>query len=514
MKVLLISVQKNLNILGLKLLHKILLLNGHESVLLYLTRFNIENNKMLEALEGFVRELSPEWVGISLTASEFRSAKDVTLFLKNKFTSFPIIWGGIHPTSAPLRCAQYADYLCIGEGEKSILDVCRAINDGKSLKTVNNMAWLDGKELIRNPLNPLIEDLDSLPYVPRLTPNAFILYKDKVHLLTKKLYTKHSAFNGGIYRIVSSRGCVYNCTYCVNSVFPKLYEKWRIRWTSPERMVDEISAGVSEELPLLFVSILDDNFFAQKMETLERFFYLYKQKVAKPFIALGSPNFVNEEKIKVAVDAGLASLHIGLQTGSEQICKDIYKRSFLSGRYKKIGEIIHKYPIVPYYDVICDNPYETEEDEINTVKMLTELPKPYFFLLYSLTLYEGTELREKVEKEKPEYLHDDTEKDFLTTANTPLNLLKQFAAIYPKFFVNYLLKIYQKKPEGLYTKAIIKLSKLMCITIAQPIIFLWILLRFNRYSIKNFVKSLPNFLDIRLFHIFGHFHTNKDTTLE
>lgn len=514
MKNLLISVQKNLNILNLKLLHSILLSKNYDSILLYATRFDLSNSKMLQALEGFVRELQPSWVGISLTATEYSSARDITQFLKSKFDSFPIIWGGIYPTSVPHKCAKFADFLCIGEGDKTVLDICEALSKGKTLKGVNNLAWLENNEIVKNPLNPLIENLDSLPFTPRLAPRSFLLYKDKVQPLNKHLYKKHSAFSGGIYRIVGSRGCPYHCTYCVNSLFPQLYPCWKTRWATPERIVDEIYAGVNEDLPLLFISIMDDNLFSQNKEFLQKFFELYKGKINKPFIASSSPNFISDEKLKMAVDAGLSSLHVGLQTGSERTSKEIYKRVSSPKNYIKMAKIIHKYPVVPYYDIICDNPFETEEDEIETIKMLTELPKPYFFLLFSLTLYEGTQLRKEVETIAPEYLHDDTQKDFLITEDKPLNLLKHFATFYPKFFVKWLLSLYQKYPSSFFTKFIFKFSKFFGLFTFQPLIYLWILLRFNQYSLTKFLKSIPMFFDLRTFHIFGHFRSNKDSTLE
>ncbi len=514
MKILLISVQKNLNNLNLKLLHSLLRSKNYDSTLLYINRFMPENKKLFQALESFVRDLNPSWVGITLTASEFTSARDISLFLKSKFDSFPVIWGGIYPTCVPHKCAEFADYLCIGEGEKTVVDVCEALTTEKSLKSVNNLAWLEGKEIVKNPLNPPIDDLDSLPFVPRLAPNSFLLFKDKVEPLSPKLYIKHSAFRGGIYRIVNSRGCPYQCTFCVNSIFPQLYSCWKTRWPKPERIVDEIYAGVNENLPLAFVSIMDDNFFAHRMEYLEKFFSLYKQKVNQPFIAFSSPNFITDEKLSIAVDAGLASIHVGLQTGSERSAKEIYKRIGSPKRYKHMAELVHKYPIVPYYDVICDNPLETEEDEIQTIKMLSELPKPYFFLLFSLTLYEGTQLRKDIEKVAPEYLHDDTQRDFLITKPTPINILKHLATIYPKSYLDFLLAHYLKKPSSFYTKFLIRISNFFGLYIFQPLLYIWMLLRFNRYSLTKTLKSLPLFFDIRAFHIFGHFHSQKDTTLE
>ncbi len=136
MRILLISLQKNLNILGLKLLHQILLESNYESGLLYVNRYNPDNIRMLDALEGFIRDYNPAWIGMSLTASEFISAREITSYLKHKI-DIPIIWGGVQATADPTRCARYANFVCMGEAEKAVIDICEAIQEGKSLKSVN-----------------------------------------------------------------------------------------------------------------------------------------------------------------------------------------------------------------------------------------------------------------------------------------------------------------------------------------------------------------------------------------
>jgi radical SAM superfamily enzyme YgiQ (UPF0313 family) len=40
----------------------------------------------------------------------------------------PIIWGGSAPTLEPERCIQYADMLCINEGEELIVVLAIAID--------------------------------------------------------------------------------------------------------------------------------------------------------------------------------------------------------------------------------------------------------------------------------------------------------------------------------------------------------------------------------------------------
>lgn len=121
-KVLLISPQDNFSIIGLKYIHYYLLKNNYQSHLLLMP--NIDQNDLvaLEELRKFISELQPIFIGISLMSHEFTSAREINIFLKRNFPAIPIIWGGIYPTIATEACLQFTDFVCIGEGEKTILE--------------------------------------------------------------------------------------------------------------------------------------------------------------------------------------------------------------------------------------------------------------------------------------------------------------------------------------------------------------------------------------------------------
>jgi len=53
----------------------------------------------------------------------------------------------------------------------------------------------------------------------------------------------------------------------------------------------------------------------------------------------------------------------------------------------------------PSYDIILDNPWESENDLTKTLMLISNLPKPYGIELYSLTFYPATELYDKAKRE-------------------------------------------------------------------------------------------------------------------
>jgi len=511
MNVLFVSVQKNFSIIGPKLLHQILLKEGFNSNILYINGFSNNDSKSLDSLKGYIKDLSPAWIGVSLTSAEYKYARDFSLFIKKHF-DFPIIWGGVEPTSTPEHCLPYADYVCIGEGEKATLDISYALKNGEKLENINNLAYKDGNEIHRNPLNPLVENMDDLPYIPRVATNSFFLNKGKVVELTHSLVKRNTVLSASWYRVINSRGCPMSCTFCVNSFYYNLYPEYHFRTASPSHIIEEITRGLQEPLPVAVISFLDENFFARKKKDLDEFFSLYKKHINIPYIVYSSPNYITDENLEKAIDTGLRGVQIGLQSGSERVCKEIYRRPISINKFLENVERVKKYKLIPNIEVICDNPYETIEDELATIDVLCKIPKPYFFYLLSLTFFEGTPIRERVKEEKPEALNDPHIKDLLITKTTVLNRLKHLSAIFPSRIVLFFSRWYKKNPNSKMLKILVEICFGFALIFVQPFIFLWILFLFSKKSIKQMIKLLYYFVDFRIFKTFNFWRTSKDTT--
>jgi len=58
-----------------------------------------------------------------------------------------------------------------------------------------------------------------------------------------------------------------------------------------------------------------------------------------------------------------------------------------------------KKQIIGRYDFILDNPWETEQDVEASIRFGTQLKKPYFLALFSLTFYPETELYRKAKSD-------------------------------------------------------------------------------------------------------------------
>lgn len=514
MRSLLISVQRNLNIIGLKQLHQSLLDHGHDSHLLYLVRFNPDDPVSMERLGAFVRGLDPQLVGVSLTSAEHAAATALTEKLRGWIPEAVILWGGIHPTVESEACAAIADYICVGEGDVAMLEVAKAIDEGGDVRAINNIGWMDEGRFVVNPLNPLVADLDQLAPVFRIPAASHIQSYGEVEPLAVSHIQRHSLFRGTLYRTITSRGCPFHCTYCCNDYFQRLYPDWRLRHLSAERVIKELEAAVAVEPRIEYVSFMDDCFFSSPWDRFSEICKQYKDRIGIPFMMKAAPHRVNDEYMRAAVDAGLAFLHVGLQSGSERVCREVYKRGASPKVFRRAAGIVHRYPVAPWYDIIMDNPFETLDERLETVQTLTDLPRPYYLQAFSLTFYAGTQLRERALAECPERVQDPTRKDMLDVSRDPVNHLKALAPVFPRSALRRLVGVFGRNPESHVTKVMIFMARMIAWTSLQPLNYFRLLVMSQRGSVWRTLKILPYWFDLRAITVFNLFHRTNDSTEE
>lgn len=174
--------------------------------------------KEIQLALDVIKDKEPDLIGLGFMSSLFPMASAVTQRLQREFPAIPIVWGGIHPTSAPEDCIDLVDYLCIGEGELAAIDLCTALAKGEDTTKIPNVWARVGTEVYRNSPRPLIQDLDWLPYPDTKDENKFYIEGGKVKIEEPWKRTAE-------YRIYFSRGCPYNCSYCYVSILRDVYDE-------------------------------------------------------------------------------------------------------------------------------------------------------------------------------------------------------------------------------------------------------------------------------------------------
>jgi len=300
-----------------------------------------------------------------------------------------VIWGGTHATVAPEQSIQIADMLCLGEGEHALLELAQRLLKNQDLSDIQNLWIRDNGKIIKNPIRPLFEDVDALPFPDYVNEKKYFIEGENISYEDPGLQT----FN---LDIMTSRGCPYHCTYCSNSLFHKLYKgKGRIvRQRSAQNVIDELRTHKKIFPKLKRIDFIDEVFSWDK-KWVEEFVEHYKKDIGLPFHCMQHPINTEKEIMRMLKDAGLERVEIGIQTGSERVRKEVFERQVSDEKLIKTSRIMRDLKIVPFYDVIVDNPFETPEDKKKGLDLLLKMSRPFYMHMFSLMYFPNTILTKK-----------------------------------------------------------------------------------------------------------------------
>lgn len=265
--------------LGLRQLHAILHQNGYDSKMLFVKLspqkiIEDQKNKLIgtftnesnvftrteeDLLVKFLAEYKPDLLGFSLVSSNFGLYKRIYERIRGT-GKFKTVLGGWQVSLNPEQCLDHTDFLCIGEAEETLPELADCLFTGASPEDVANL-WMkkDGR-IIRNPVRPLVSELDNYPLPVFSDEQSYYLENDQ-------LYHKEPYMFNSRYGIMAGRGCPYKCTYCSNSFMADaVYQKsWlKIRHRSVEHVMNEL-LRVREKLPnITRVNFYDEVFLPQK----------------------------------------------------------------------------------------------------------------------------------------------------------------------------------------------------------------------------------------------------------
>ena len=432
MKVTLISPYPDITSFGIRNISSFLRINGVQTQLVFLP--DPLGDDLIEDAQRYPEKILDELshlacdsdlIGIGLMTNYFDNAKQITSHLK-KTVKAPILWGGVHATIRPGECIQFADMVCVGDGEEAILDLVRQIETNTRIYLIPNIwGWRNGN-IIRSAPRSLTQDLNNFPIPDYSCSDHYIYYNGHIRPmdieLTKKFLShgtvsKHLGRIG--YQTMTGRGCPHKCSYCINDAVKTLYgNSGYLRWRSTEHVISELK-WAKKAFPFIeFIWISDDAFFSRSSKSIRSFCDVYINEIGLPFSCLASPLTVNEEKMEALVGAGLIYLQMGVQTGSSRIQTLFNRKAMNNAVMLSAMKIIHQYRDQidpPSYDFILDVPYETLQDKIESIRLIAEIPKPFRLQPFSLVLYPGTLLYEKA---KTDGLIQNESRDIYTKSYT------------------------------------------------------------------------------------------------
>ncbi len=273
-------------------------------------------------------ELQPDLVGFSVQTVQFREMLDLARELKKRYR-VPVVFGGIHPHSAPEEVLRAddptVDCICLGEGEYALLELVESMARGKLDYSIPNLAFrLAGGEIVRNGQRPPIHDLDSLPAID------------------KELFAPHVPMRFS-YLATPSRGCPFDCSYCSLSFLGKdalRLHAPRCRERSVDSLIEELKAHVATYKPAWID--FRQPVMASRESWCVAFFRRYKNEIGIPFRCFSHPLLITEPSVRAMRDAGCFAIQIGIECWDEEIRRVVINRKETNEQIRQAAAILER----------------------------------------------------------------------------------------------------------------------------------------------------------------------------
>lgn len=352
-----------------------------------------EHNKYSPTdVQKLVEKYSPKVIGISLTAQRaYPVVKEYVEKIKS-ISSAPIYLGGIFPSIAYeliLKECNGIDAICLGEGEKFIVDYLNSIikNQG-DYRNIAGIVYRDelGNVCVNGSKN-VIENLDDLP----LPAKDF--FDDMKKEISSGFYYAH---------ISAGRGCYANCSFCSMSC---LTDKHGRRVRSPKNVVDEIKY-LQETYGINCFYFVDELFIDKtNLQWIYDFCEeMKRQNVKILFHAEARVDSISEPVIKALKEVGLDNLFIGFESANLATLKK-YRKGHTPEQAEEALKILRKLDVTAEYGYIMIDPELTYEQLTENVEWILKIGGYTKHNLYNkLNLYYGTDLYKAIKEESPDGL--------------------------------------------------------------------------------------------------------------
>ena len=299
-----------------------------------------------------VRDFKPDWAGFSTIFSLHQESYALAKEIKRRFGT-KTVFGGPYVSYEPKGIhREEVDVIIRGEGEEALLDLLNASDKGEDYSNIKNV-WtiIDGKEKF-NPPRPFETDLDKYP-----VPDRKYYYK---YPYLRKQHLKH---------FISGRDCPYNCYFCFNHEFRKLYQvgAFKLRRRSPEHVMEELRQ-VKANYPLVTLAF-DDDVFPIDLVWLEEFLPKYRKEIGVPFSCNIHACMVKKDVVKLLADNSCRHVMMGLESGNPRVRREVLGKKFSNQQFLNAADMLHRQGIKIMTYNILGNPTETLEEALDTVKM-------------------------------------------------------------------------------------------------------------------------------------------------
>lgn len=348
--------------LGLLSIGGPLLDEGYEVQLLDADYSFMKHSKIVSETQKYNPDLI--LLGHSGSTSAQPIIDDITTLIKDKLPYVKIIIGGVYPTyhwKEILEDNPQIDYIVIGEGERIIVNLVNALSKQSELESVKGIAFRKEGEIIKNPPETLIKDLEE--------------FRIGWELMQGYNYTYWGQRKAVVIQF--SRGCPYPCSYCGQSLF---WKKWRHR--NPQKLADEIEM-LNKKYGVEVINFADENPATYRKAWQEFLEALIEKDLNLTLVgSLRADNIVRDADIMhLYKKAGFERFLLGIENYDETVLERI-KKAGTTTMDKEAIQVLRKHDILSMATYVVGFGEETTKDFINSLKQLLNYDPDQIQLLY------------------------------------------------------------------------------------------------------------------------------------
>ncbi len=331
-----------------------------------------------EELTQHLQDFQPHLVGVSCMTPTYPQAVAICRAVKEQ-SSAATVMGGPHVTALRqeiLAMQPEVDYLVYGEGERSIAELCQALEQGSpDLAAVKGVVYRrpDGSTSV-NPPRELIKEVDSLPFPAR-------------DLVDMGRLGTHRYIDVGraSATMISSRGCPFKCAFCSSHItMGKVY-----RFRSADNVLAEIDELVGR-YRVNHIAFEDDTFTLNRdrVETICR--ELIRRRYDLTWYCLSRVESMDLELARLMRRAGCRLVSFGIESGNPEILKKIHKKIDLPSARRAVDACFQA-GLRTQCTFILGFPFDTQQTMADTLHFAQEL-SPTIAIFFALVPYPGTEM--------------------------------------------------------------------------------------------------------------------------
>jgi len=260
----------------------------------------------IDANVAAILATKPELVGFSATSAGFMDTVDLAASIKQKQPHIQIVVGGAHASSlgAPLLSHfPEIDYLCVGEGEGTLLDLA----EGRAPAAIPNLVFRESSgRVVTNPRRARIVDLDTLPF-PAYEKLAGFPHGYHLPLFSSRLRWGAT--------MITSRGCPYSCSFCDRTVFEHVYK------FNSAAYIHEQMKFMRDRFGVRHINFYDDLFTAQKHRVDQFCESLLREPLGMEFNCAIRTGQTSDEMLRQLKRAGALMVSLGIESAAPEMIR-------------------------------------------------------------------------------------------------------------------------------------------------------------------------------------------------